>query len=344
MQLKLNSMKQLQPKSSKSLGGSFGSLLAAALFATLAAVIFLNRQFVVDNFWAATFTPSSSIVEAGKRSGLNDLGQFYLKASRAEISQRDQFNQACGNLQREKTIVLGCYTNPDKRIYVYDVADSQLDGVKETSLAHEMLHAAYDRLSSSERERVDRLTSDQAKNITNPRLLEVIEHYRQVDPSIVSNELHSIIGTEIRSISPELESYYSKYFSDRQAVVALKEKYEKVFTDLTNKQQSLVNELNELGASIVSRRAQYDTDYAALNRDVEAFRTWASSDSAVESEYDSRRSLLQGRITNLNNERTAINTLVNEYNSKKVQLDQLNLQAISLNQSIDSSLAPAPSL
>lgn len=340
-------MPQLRPvlqKSASSGSSSLKALLAAGIFIALAAAIFLNRQFIVDHFVAASFSPSPGVVEAGNRAGLNDLGQFYVKVSRTELNSREDFNSACGSLQTEKTVVLGCYKNPEKRIYVYDINDDQLDGIKETSLAHEMLHAAYDRLGSGEKERINRLLESEAKTITDQRLLDVIKHYEQAEPRAVVNELHSIIGTELRVISSELEEYYARYFSNRQAVVALKEKYEKVFTDLADKQQALVRQLNLYSSEILSRQAQYDADYRVLNRDVEAFKTWANSRSATENEFEARRSALQGRIAALNDEHRAIKELIDRYNSQKAELDELNLQATSLNQSIDSSLETVPVL
>lgn len=332
------------PRKNASSGSGLGALLAAGVLIALAVTIFFNRQFIVDHFVAATFSLSPNVVEVGKRAGLNDTGQFYVTASRTELSQREEFNRACGSLQTEKTVVLGCYKNPEKRIYVYDVSDSQLDGVKETSLAHEMLHAAYDRLNSSEKDRINQLLEEEAKKIADHRLLDIIKHYKQAEPKAVVNELHSIVGTELKVVSPELEQYYARYFSNRQAVVELKEKYEKVFTDLADKQQSLVTQLNSLVAEIQFRQAQYTTDYQSLNRDIGAFRAWSNSRTATEGEFNLRRDALQRRITALNGERQSIDDLVDQYNSKKADLDNLNLRATSLNQSIDSSLNPAPAL
>lgn len=316
----------------------FGALLLAASVA-----LFYNKQAIIDQVTVWRFTPSSELVSLANRAGLNDEGKFYLYASQAEISSESEFNTACGSLQNERTVVLGCYTGNDGRIYIYDVTDTQLDGVRETTAAHEMLHAAYDRLSNSEKDYVDGLLEAQEKTITDSRLLNLIAEYKKSEPNEVVNELHSIFGTEVRSLSPELEAYYKKYFANREEVVALKEKYEKVFTDLAAKQTALVNELNSIASEVNTRQKAYELALSSLNADIESFNQWAQSGVATKSQYNAKRAELEARISGLDAERVAINAEIDSYNAKKAELDKLNIQAATLNQSIDSKLSEAPS-
>lgn len=319
-----------------------------AIFAGLLAIGFvfalLNRQYIIDQIVVWQFKPSEAVVSLGDRSGMSDKGKFYLYASQTELNDREDFNKACGSLQNEKTVVLGCYRGSLKRIHVFKVDDSQLDGVEDVTAAHEMLHAVYDRLDSGEKKRVGALLQAERAKITDERLLSLIKEYEKYEPGQVVNELHSIFGTELRTMSPELEEYYSQYFSNRQAAVALKEKYEKVFTDLASRQTELVNRLNSLAAEVNRRQLVYQESLKSLNRDIETFNRWARSSSATREEYDVRRSSLETRIDDLNIERSDINGMIDEYNTKKTELDSLNVQARTLNQHIDSKIETAPSL
>lgn len=322
------------------LAGLFAFVLLAATVA-----LFYNRQRVIDQITVWRFTPSTDLTVLADRAGLNDTGKFYLYASQAEVSDREAFNTACGKLQNERTIVIGCYAGLDRRIYIYNVPDSQLDGVKETTTAHEMLHAAYDRLSESDKDYVNALLKEQELKITDKRIQNLIKEYQKSEPDEVINELHSIFGTEVRDLSPELEVYYKRYFTDRMKVVALKEKYEQVFTDLATKQAALVEELNTLASDVNTRQKTYQASLTTLNTDIQAFNVWAESASATRSEYAVRREALQGRIATLDAERDAINSEIDSYNEKKAQLDKLNVQAATLNESIDSKLTSSmPSL
>lgn len=323
--------------------GILATLFAAMLFAA-GLLLFLHRQEVLDQITVWRFTPSAAVVSLADRASLNDTGKFYLYASQAEVSDRAEFNSKCGNLQNERTVVIGCYTGTDKRIYIYNVTDSNLDGVRETTTAHEMLHAAYDRLNPIDKKYVDDLLVKQEANITDSRIQSLIKEYQQSEPGQVVNELHSIFGTEIRDLSPELEAYYKRYFTNRSDVVALKEKYEKVFTDIAARQTALVAELNSLASDVNTKQKAYEASLNALNADIESFNTWAQSGSASRSEYNTRRAVLQERISTLDAERTAINQEIDTYNAKKTELEKLNVQAASLNQSIDSKLSPGPTL
>lgn len=330
-------------KSPRSRGG-LAAAIFPILFIVLAALALLNRQWILDQVTFWQFKPSAEITTITSKDKLTDLGKFYFYASQAEVNDRGSFNKACGGLQTEKTIVLGCYAGPLRRIYIFDVNDPRLDGVKEVTSAHEMLHAAYDRLSDSEKQRINALLVAQEKTISDQRILNALEEYRKTEPTEIVNEMHSIFGTEVQNLSPDLEAYYQKYFMNRSDIVGYAEKYEKVFTDIKDQQTSLVRELNTLAKNVNARQAQYQSSLATLNADIAQFNAWAQSGSGTRSEYNSRRADLDKRIAALDNERNAVNDEIDSYNNKKLALDALNVQAESLNQSINSKLETAPSL
>src|SRR6185295_11567695 len=87
------------------------------------------------------------------------------------LEDKQAFNSHCTD--SEKTIVLGCYISRTG-IYLYDVTDSRLNGVEQVTAAHETLHAAYERLSSSERKRVDGLTAQAFAQVTDQRIKDTI--------------------------------------------------------------------------------------------------------------------------------------------------------------------------
>lgn len=314
----------------------FGFILLFAGF-----TLFNSRETVVDYMVAWQFTPTEEVIELAKDAGINSKGVFYLKASRAEVRGRASFNDACGELQNERTVVIGCYTGNDRRIYVYDVTNKQLSGVKETTVAHEMLHAVYDRLSTRDRKRVEKLLVAEKAKVTDERILRLIKEYEISEPDEVVNEMHSIFGTEVRGLSPELEEHYSQYFSEREKVISLKDKYESVFTELVDKQKSLVDEIDALVVDINTRQERYSTLHRELNADIEKFNTMARSGRMTSGEYNSRRIELQARIGLLDSERSRIINDIDLYNLKKSELDELNMRAENLNQSINSKVAPA---
>lgn len=327
-----------QPKPRHNIVRLFVTLLvlAGALW------VIVNRQYVIDQITVWQYKPSSDIASIASRSTMSDAGKFYFYASRPEVDDRAAFNTQCSQLI-EKTAVLGCYVN--RQIFVFNVTDTRLDGVREVTAAHEMLHAAYDRLSPSEQTHVDTLIEAQAKNITDEKLKERLALYDQTEPGERLNELHSILGTEIKTLSPELEKYYGQYFTDRAALVSLSDKYETVFQQLEDQQKALVDELNSLADQINNGSKSYQAALATLQADIDTFNARAKrGDFTSQSAFNTERAQLLARVSDVTSQREQINTMIADYGTKKKELDALNTTAEGLQHSIDSTLPAAPTL
>jgi len=318
--------------------------LFIAIFCVSAAIFLVtNKQYVVDQLNAWQFTPSSAVASLADRSGMSDTGRFYFYTSHPSIDSAQAFNKEC--VQKESTTaILGCYNG--QNIYVYNVTDARLDGIQEVTAAHEMLHAAYARMGDSEKQQVDALLETEYNKLKDDKdFADRVAFYERTEPGERDNELHSVIGTEVASISPQLESHYKKYFSNRSAVVALHTKYMSVFTNLQQQSQTLSDQLTQLGNQIESNSAAYNTHVSQLNADIQAFNAKANNGGfATEAEFQSERAGLVARATQLNGDRTTVNNLVDQYNALKQELESVASQSDALNRSIDSSLAPAPSL
>ena len=78
----------------------------------------------------------------------------------------------------EFTIILGCYTGQDK-LYVFNVDDQRIPDVEEVTAAHEMLHVAYDRMSSTQKNSLNTLLDNQLSEISDERVLDLIQLYEE---------------------------------------------------------------------------------------------------------------------------------------------------------------------
>lgn len=320
-----------------------GRLVFSVVILAIAAVILLYRQQIIDQVSFRSYQPSAAMSTLASRAQLSDEGRFYLYASQPQIQDRTAFNTSCTTAKSETTVVLGCYVS--QRIYLFNVTDSRLDGIQEVTAAHEMLHAAYDRLSDSERGRVNALLETEAGKITDPDFVALMKEYEQSEPGERDNELHSIIGTQVSSLAPELEQYYSRYFTDRAAVVKLYTNYQAVFASIKAQQSQLVSDMDQLIGQINSATDAYNSGVTKLNSDIQQFNQRASSGGfSSESEFNSERSVLVARQQKLASDRTLIDGYIATYNTKKQQLSEINSQAEALNRSINSNLTPLPSL
>lgn len=322
--------------------------IVATLLVLLACVggaltLVINRQAVLDQLSVWQYTPSAEIVSFAERSGMSDTGEFYFYTSHPSLLDASAFNKECDR-KEHGTAILGCYNG--QYIYIYNVPNKDLDGIREVTATHEMLHAAYDRMSETEKQNIhglleaeyDKLRSD--KNVA-----ERMAFYDRTEPGERDNELHSVIGTEVLSLSPELENHYRRYFSDRSKVVMLHQKYAAIFTDLQTRADALSAQLTELGDKIEAESATYNKNIIQFNQDVREFEQRVhGNEFASQSEFEDARSELLQRADTLDMNRQSINEEVVRYNQMRSELMSIASESEALNRSIDSSLAPAPSL
>jgi hypothetical protein len=317
-------------------------LIASLAILIVTLTVFFFRQQLIDQYNVWTYQPSSEVARIASAARLTEKGQFYFYTSHPAIKDRAEFNAHCTQ-KGEKTAILGCYTAG--KIYVFDVTDKRLEGIKEVTAAHEMLHAVYERLNDDDRRRIDRLVEVQLAGVTDQRIKELVELYDKTEPGERANELHSILGTEVKDLSPELETYYKEYFTDRAALVALSQKYESIFVQINEEQNALVEELNSLAADITSRSTAYNNDTNRLNSDISSFNQKANNGGFdSQAEFEAERRTLIARQAALQTARTTLNSMIASYNEKRQRLETLNGQAESLNRSINSQLSPIPSI
>jgi chromosome segregation ATPase len=294
----------------------------------------LNWRQIVDQIAVWQFQPTTEITKFVSDSGMNDRGQFLFYASQPSLDDRAEFNRRCPKY--EQSVVLGCYVNG--AIYIYNVADERLVGIKTVTAAHEMLHAAYERLSHDDRARLNRLIEQQFDATTDQRILDLVRAYDETEPNQRLNELHSIFGTEVASLSAELEKYYDQYFDARSKVVMIHEAYQQIFDDLKARQADLQSKLDQLNRQINTAADEYDTAAERLSADVTAFNIRAARQNGFASQADFAvaRAELLSRQAKLDNDVAAINSWVEEYNRAVEDLNALGVEAGKLQRNLDS--------
>jgi hypothetical protein len=326
-------------------------LALSVVYVIVAVSLFAQREAIADHVTVWKYEPPAEITALADKTTMTDGGRWYFYASEPSLEERETFNQHCTN-QSEETIILGCYATERnliyafKRIYIYNVDDKRLPFVEEVTAAHEMLHAAYERLSSSERERVDSLVEQAINNNSDEHIAQMNELYRAREPDRLYNEMHSILGTEAGKLPAELEKHYARYFANRSEVVKMARQYTGVFNELRDKQQRLNRELDEISRQIDTRGAVYDGAVKTFEDKVRIFNNKANSGGfTTQEEYDRERGALVADQQRLEAERDAINALVAAHNRKRKELQALLIETDKLNESIDSRVpAESPEL
>jgi hypothetical protein len=305
-------------------------------FATVLVVAALSwwvighEQDIRDWWRLQYYRPSAEIIQLADDTDLSHQGERIFFVSRPQIEGRDQFNTDCAF--PEHTLVLGCYSA--QRIYVYDVTDERLSGIKEVTAAHEMLHAVYDRMSSGERERIDALTAQVADGLTDKRLLKTIESYRDQDPASVPNELHSILGTEVADLPAELEDHYAKYFNDRTMIINLSKSYESVFVAIEDKLDDIKAKIDALDGQINQAVSSLDAEKTAL--DAESNRLSSLRNNGDIAAYNAGVPAYNNRVSAFNEAIETYKVNIKKYNDLVAQYNDLAVTQNELVQSINS--------
>lgn len=319
------------------------SFLALILLISSGFWLYSNRQWIVDTYVISQYKASDAVAEIQNELNLTDLGQRYFLVGQPEVSDSKQFNKQCQK-RHEKSVVLGCYIAPFN-VYIYNVTDQRLEGSKQVTAAHEMLHVAYDRLSDIEKKRIGSLLEADLPKIESEdkSLAERLAIYDKTEPGERLNELHSILGTEAKDLSAELEEYYAQYFQDRTIVTNFAAQYTKVFVDLQRNQQALVDELKELAEEINTDTELLNKDIADLSNDIESFNEKANTQGSfnTEEEFDRERQILLERQAQIESRREVLNQNITRYNQKREELQQLNIQVEELNTKLDSTASPS---
>lgn len=309
----------------------FTKLLLGFVPLLLIILALVFRQDIYDQWRLSQYDPSARIEQIATKTTMTDEAQKYFYVTHPQIDKQSTFNEHCDI--EEYSIILGCYNG--QNIYLYDIKDKRLQGIVEVTAAHEMLHAAYDRLSNSDQAHVDEMTAAAFKKIDSKRIQRSIAQYKKADPGVVPNELHSILGSEVRNLPAELEDYYKQYFTNRKSVVALSEDYEQEFSTRENKVAQLDKELASLKATVDANEAQLVIDSAAI--EAERMRMDGLRASGNTSAYNAAVDGFNARVGAYNNLVQITTIQIEQYNAKVKERNDLAGEIDGLIKSIDST-------
>lgn len=308
------------------------------LFLVASGVVLWQRQAVLDWWKLRGYQPSAAISSIATQDTMTSQAKHLFYVNRPAIANSVAFSQNCP-AAREKTIVLGCYKSGDNGIFVYNVSDPRLQGVEQVTAAHEMLHAAYDRLSSKDRKYVDGLLQDYYQNdLHDQRILDTIDAYKQSEPNDIVNEMHSVFGTEIADLPAPLEQYYRRYFANRSVVVNLAIAYENEFTSRQAAIAAYDAQLVSLKAQIDSSEAELQTQKAQLetmSAQLDAYRS-----SGDVSAYNSGVAQYNSAVARYNKLVAQTKNLISQYNVIVDKRNAVVLEEQQLTQAISSTPQP----
>ena len=162
-----NMIRKTNKESKRLSDKTYNAIIVFAIIGIIALAIFFittDWQLVSDKREAASFNASPEMIELADSLPLTEKGRAILFASHPHLLSRSEYNAGCGALNKSDYTVSGCYyskedydeekieiyhieeVNVDENMTVYDFKDSMI-----ITTLHEMLHAAYERLSEEKR-------------------------------------------------------------------------------------------------------------------------------------------------------------------------------------------------
>ncbi|MBX4197061.1 hypothetical protein KW801_00710 [Candidatus Saccharibacteria bacterium] len=320
---------------------SFKQITLLVLTLALMAAPFLlyfKVQALVDWWQLRGYTPPASIVTLANQDAMTSSAHHIFYVNHPDLeTDANQFRTDCH--ETEKTIVLGCYHGNQDGIFIYNVQDARLSGVQQVTAAHEMLHAAYDRLSTKDRKYVDGLLQNYFDTqLHDQRIIDTMNSYRESEPNDVVNEMHSVFGTEIANLPAPLEQYYKRYFDNRQAVTAFAANYQSEFTSRSDQIKVDDAQLAQQKAQINAEELSLQSQLNQINSDRDRLDSLRSSGQIAEynagvAGFNSEIAAYNNGVEKLRSDIAAYNQLVSERNSIANELS-------SLTKALDTRLTP----
>jgi hypothetical protein len=310
-----------------------------AIVLALVGFIGLRHQAIIDWWLLRGYTAPATVAEIGTQDTMTDKARHLFYVNHPVVAAGKSFTSHCP-AGGEKTVVLGCYVGNDAGIYIYKVSDARLDGVEQVTAAHEMLHAAYRRLSTSERNKVDAMLTDYYEHdLTDQRIKDTIAAYKKSEPNDVVNEMHSVFGTEVAQLPTPLETYYKQYFTNRATVTGYTASYQAEFTDRQNKVAHYDAQLKDLKQQIDTNQATLEHQKAALT--TEGNKLQAERSSGQIAQYNSGVIGYNQHVAAYNNLLDATKGQIDQYNTIVDARNAVALEEQQLTQELSANSLPS---
>lgn len=250
----------------RSLGGVLLSLIPVIIcVAALAGVVFYRVE-ISDYISGLSFTPTTDMQKLHDSIKTTPRADLILRATHPSLDQREDFARNCKN-EDVGTSVLGCYT-VNGRLHIYDIRVPELDGIRESTLAHELLHAVYSRLPFTTRNRLEPLLRA-AYEANKEQLYDDMQLY---SPEAFLDELHSRLGTEVDKLPPELEQHYARFFTNRTLILSFYHQYAGYLAQLKAERDELRVQIDEMRVSTDNAIGIYKMMVETLQRRIDQYK------------------------------------------------------------------------
>lgn len=260
----------------------WSSIGAITIICAIIAVLKINFNVLEDEIKAGQFTPIAKVEELVNGLKLTGRAKNILYASSPQLKDKVAFNGICGHDGDPDAYIAGCYyeINGNEYIDIYNSgADAtslqnayyNYDNSKKVTLAHEMLHAAYKRLSNQDKDWIEVELNKVFSS--NKEIRDELGYYPEAEKY---DELYVRAATEIYSLPNNLEEHYKIYFKDRKMIAKMYQDSKQQIDEMLSKADNILAEMNKQEIIMNSTRSIYEYNAAVkeYNRLVEVYNQY----------------------------------------------------------------------
>lgn len=272
------------------------------------------RQPVVWDFWMGLgYEPSLQTEEIRDDLELTEKGKRIFAATRPEVEASGDFNEHCDSHDADISL-LGCYT--DGRIYVYDITMTEIEAAKKVTMAHELLHAVWERMGEWERSDVEEMLDE--VHVANREWFD--EELEPYDEGERLEEIYTRAATKLMDLPEGLEEHYAKIFRNRKKIVEFYQEYEAPFVRLREEIEELEEKIEAVRWEIERDKETYMEGVEELDARIDRFNMCADTAGCFTSqaEFTRQRSALMAEKERLETVRTELNAKITENNQRIV--------------------------
>lgn len=309
-------------------------IISAVLVLILGFGFLLFGQRIADYFAGRDYEPTPELAKVIEKLHLTEDADLVLRAVHPVQQNAEDFNKNCPSGDEEMS-TLGCFSPSASQIFIYQIDAEELDGIKESVLAHELLHAIYQRLNNFDRSTVH----EALKDYYDAHRDEFEDYLSSYSEKLFYTELHSIVGQRVKgSDLPEtLRNHYAKYFKNQDEIAGYYKKYRSVLETLEKNINALHDEVEKIRTGINERRAEYDQKLASYEKLSADFQK-RSSEGAYSSYSEMMRAydVVKDTYEKLEAERKILNKDIDALNEKINQLNDYVDRNRALSKAMDS--------
>lgn len=323
-------------KTSRSIRTSTG-LLFLVFWIVLIILALYNRQGITD-WWALRHYQAPAVIaQLATQDTMTADARNIFYVNQPELQPKASFKDC--NLGKEQAAILGCYHSNQAGIFILDVSDARLNGIEQVTAAHEMLHAAYDRLNTRQKKSVDVMLEDYYQHdLKDPDIIAQMNAYKKSEPQDVVDEMHSVFGTEVTKLPAPLEQYYSKYFTSRKTVAGFYTKYEAEFSSRQDAVKADDARLAAMKKQIDDEQSDLQKQYAALT--AQQARLTGYKQNGDIGDYNAGVPGFNRLVNSYNTQVDALRGLIAQYNELVNTRNGIALEAQQLTNEITSQVSP----